>query len=229
MKAKYFLSLCFAACATMASAQLESKSAYSIYETEDGWQGLRVSYKPIVMDVDESGDLDMNGFSLDYVKAFRVGGNVPLFVEIGAGFQWGQYLDKEEEEIEGIEIYAEDRLTVASINIPVNLAYQCFLSNKVSLTPYVGLNVKGHVLGKNTILVRGGYLGETLEEEESYNLFDKEDMEKNPCKRFVIGWHLGATVTYSRFNLGVSYGTDLTEFNTDTRFKTTAVTLGVNF
>ena len=187
MKAKIFLSLCFAACATMASAQLESKSAYSIYETEDGWQGLRVSYKPIVMDAGEAGDLDMNGFSLDYVKAFRVGGNVPLFVEIGAGFQWGQYLDIEEEEVEGIEFYAEDRLTVASINIPVNLAYQCFLSNQVSLTPYVGLNVKGHVLGKNTVYVKGEYLGESLEEEETIDLFSKEDMEKDPCKRFVIG------------------------------------------
>lgn len=229
MKAKVFLSLCFAACATMASAQLESKSAYSIYETEDGWQGLRVSYKPIVMDVDESGDLDMNGFSLDYVKAFRVGGNVPLFVEIGAGFQWARYFDKEEEEVEGVELTMEEKLTVASINIPVNLAYQCFLSNQVSLTPYVGLNVKGHVLGKNSVWVKGEFMGESLEEEESINLFSKEDMEKDPCKRFVIGWHIGATVTYNRFNLGVSYGTDLTEFNTDTRFKTTAVTLGVNF
>lgn len=229
MKAKYFLSLCFAACATMASAQMESKSAYSIYETEDGWQGLRVSYKPIVMDVKESGDLDLNGVSLDYVKAFRVGGNVPLFVEIGAGLQWASYFDKEIVEESGIEITTEERFSVASINVPVNLAYQCFLSNKVSLTPYVGLNIKGHVFGQSAVVAMSEYAGETAKVEKEMNLFDSEDMNENPCKRFAIGWHIGATVTFSRFNLGVSYGTDFTEFNTDTKFMTTAVTLGVNF
>lgn len=229
MKAKYFLSLCFAACATMASAQLESKSAYSIYETEDGWQGLRVSYKPIVMDVKDAGDLDMNGFSLDYVKAFRIGGDVPLFLETGAGFQWARYSDQETESFEGIEISAEEKWTVASINVPVNLGYQCFLSDKVTLTPYVGLNVKGHVLGEISITAKAEYEGEVEKEEETLNLFDDEDMEEDPCKRFILGWQIGATLTYNRFNLGVSYGSDLTEFATDTKFMTTAITLGVNF
>lgn len=225
MKTKVFLSLCFAACATMASAQSESKSAYSIYETEDGWQGLRVSYKPIVMDVKDAGDLDMNGFSIDYVKSFRIGGDTPLFLETGAGIQTASYLDEEEVYYEGFEISAEEELTVASINVPVNLAYQCFLSDKVTFTPYVGLNVKGYALGEYSITAKA--LGET--EKETIDLFDEDDMDDNPCKSFVIGWQIGATITYNRFNLGVSYGTDLTEFNTDTRFNTTAVTFGVNF
>lgn len=225
MKTKVFLSLCFAACATMASAQLESKSAYSIYETEDGWQGVRVSYKPIVLDVDGSGDLDMDGFSIDYVKSFRVGGDTPLFLETGAGIHTASNYDKEEVYYEGVGVSVEEELSVASINVPLNLAYQCFLSDKITFTPYAGIKVKGFVFGEYTVTAKA--LGET--EKETVNLFDGDDMDDSPCKSFVIGWQIGATFTYNRFNLGVSYGADFTEFNTDTRFKTTAVTLGVNF
>lgn len=219
MKTKLFLSLCLAVCATMASAQFVSKSAYSIYETEDGWQGVRVSYKPIAVDVEDDNDgLNLNGFSIDYVKSFRVGGNAPLFLEIGAGIQTANYKYKEEDE----DYSVEEKLTVASINIPINLAYQCFLSDKVTLTPYVGLNVKEHIMGEYIY---------TYDDEKpvTVNLFDEEDMDGEPYKRFIMGWQIGATLTYNRLSLGVSYGLDWTEFTDDSKFATTAITLGVNF
>lgn len=230
MKAKYFLSLCLVACATMASAQFVSKSAYSIYETEDGWQGVRVSYKPTVMEVQDEGDLDMTGVSIDYVKSFRIGGNSPVFLETGVGVQWNQYLDSAEEYYEGIiNVSVEEKWTLASINVPVNVAYQCFLSDKLLFTPFVGLNLRGYVLGEMNVVAKASYEGESAKEEETFNFFDDDDMSGNPCKRMILGWHIGASFTYNRISLGVSYGSDFTEFTTDTKFTTTAVTLGVNF
>lgn len=225
MKTKVFLSLCLAACATMASAQFESKSSYSIYETEYGWQGLRVSYKPIVMDVKGAEDFDMNGFSIDYVKSFRIGGYTPLFLEMGAGIQTASYLNEDEEGYDGISISVEEKLTVASINVPFNLAYLCILSDQLTLTPYVGLNVKGHLLGEYSVTAKA--LGET--EKETLDLFDEDEMYGEPFKRFIVGWQIGATFTYNRVSLGVSYGSDLTEISDDVKFATTAITLGVNF
>ena len=99
------------------------------------------------------------------------------------------------------------------------------LSDQLTLTPYVGLNVKGHLLGEYSVTAKA--LGET--EKETRDLFDEDEMYDEPFKRFIVGWQIGATFTYNRVSLGVSYGSDLTEISDDVKFATTAITLGVNF
>jgi len=228
MKTKFLLSLCFVTCATMASAQLESKMGNYTYEAENGWQGLRISYNPAILYDSNGDDWNFNGFSVNYAKAFSLSYSSPLFLETGVGFLWTKYSDKESVIYEEIPVTVDTRMTVASFNIPVNLAYQCSLSNSVSLIPYVGLNLKGYVLGELAVSAETEFAGEKIKETETINLFDDAELYE-PYNRIAIGWQAGVNLMFDRFLVGVSYGTDLTEFNDGLRFSTASITLGVDF
>jgi hypothetical protein len=98
-------------------------------------------------------------------------------------------------------------------SIPLNIAYRFSINDDVAITPYLGLNLKVHSMGKYKEEFEGGddfYYDD--DEDEWYNLFDKDDMggKDYTYNRFQLGWHIGAGVQYKKFYLGISYGTDFT-------------------
>jgi len=96
------------------------------------------------------------------------------------------------------------------------------LSDNMSLFPYVGLSLKGHLFGE--IEEENEYYDETY----TINVFDDDDLE-DPWNRFQIGWQIGATLNINKYNVGLSYGTDITELGEDMDTKTFKLSLGVNF
>ena len=134
------------------------------------------------------------------------------------------------------------------INVPINLMYKFQLPNSsVTLEPYVGLNLRGHILArtkaKYTYEACCDDMEDVIEEYEEEldkddlisNYFDKKDMggKKNVATRFNIGWQVGANVDFGSAFVGVSYGSDFNKFlkfgRKEWKYNAVNVTLGLRF
>ena len=176
----------------------------------------------------------LNGIGVGFNKAFSVTSSIPLFIEVGAGlnYAWAKIYDEEEKD----DCYiCEDEYAVTyktssqhlMVNVPVNLMYKFQIPNSsITLEPYVGLNLKGHILGR----MKSKYtyeaccdevedvFEETLEDMDEddlvSNYFDKDDMggKKYVATRFNIGWQIGANVDFGKAFVGISYGSDFNKF-----------------
>ncbi len=153
----------------------------------------------------------LNGFGLSYTHGFSVSPKLPMYVETGLKMYMGFYGDK----IGGADV----NLTKLTFAIPVNFTYKFpFAANKMSISPYVGLNFKLNALAKMKASV-GGY-------SETVSLFDKDTWDANV---FQMGWHIGANYQYSCFYAGLSFGTDFIRFAEDVNTSNFAVTVGYCF
>lgn len=208
----------------------------------------------------------LNGIGLGFNKAFSVTSSVPLFIEIGAGlnYAWAKFEEDEYENecnVDGYDYYGYpngcgDEYTVAyktvsqhlMINVPINLMYKFQLPNSsITLEPYVGLNLKGHILGrmktKYTYEACCDEMEEVFEEWEDeededddvLNYFDKDDMggKKYVATRFNVGWQIGANVDFGSAFVGISYGSDFNKFlkidGEEWKYSALNVTLGLRF
>ncbi|HJG77507.1 outer membrane beta-barrel protein [Phocaeicola barnesiae] len=236
-KFKFFVLLAFMGLATTAfaeSADSESSSctistsssfdATSV--TTDGWSRIYVSYTPSKMKFDDSDDdIKFKGFTVGWLRGFGLTQSLPLYMEAGAGIQYRSYKDEDSESYGGYEYSYSEKLTMLSLNIPLNLLYRFNITDDFSISPYFGLDFRINLLGKNKYEETG--YGET--DSEDWNLFDDDDMGGEPWKRFQAGWHIGVGLDYRAIHLGVEYGTDFNEIVDETKFATTSVTLGFNF
>ena len=201
-KFKLFAIVALLATCTTASAQFTNSGSNSTSEVDtEGWSSLYVQYNPMSIK-----DLDLNGFSLGFNKAFSISNSIPLYVETGAGLQYA--------------MGAQDDIdyNLFSVKIPVSLMYKYQFNNSdFAIAPYAGIDFRGNILGK-------------MEDEgNDANIFDEDDMEGQEAKRFQVGWHVGLNAYYGKVMLGVSYGTDLNKFIYDEKIKTTSITLGYCF
>jgi opacity protein-like surface antigen len=165
---------------------------------------------------------DMTGFSAGFVKGFSLSSQSPIFAEIGANFQYlkSNLLNED---------YGGDRLkldlNMYSVNIPLNIGYKYAINEGFSIFPYAGISARGNISGK---LVAS--LGS---EEESVDIFDKdemEDLEFKTFKRLQIGWQIGFGVNFNRLYLSASYGGDFNEVAEELKLSTApSITLGINF
>lgn len=152
--------------------------------------------------IEDKDHISLNGFAVDYIHGFSLSKTLPMFIETGvkANFGFGS--------VESDEDYWSEKLQMQNIylSVPVNFAYKFGVSDNVSITPYIGLNLKLHLLGR----VKYEYEDEYDDDEESewYNVFSKDDMDDETWNRFQLGWHIGAGVNIKKLYLGVSYGTD---------------------
>lgn len=236
-KFKLFVLLAFMGLATSVSAQFvnsgstsssSSKSSFDATSVKtDGWNRIYVSYTPSKMkfDYDDADDVKFQGFTVGWLKGFGLTKNLPLYMEAGAGIQYRSYKDDDSESYGSYEYSYSDKLTMLSLNIPVNLLYRFNVTDDFSISPYFGLDFRINLLGKSKYEVTA--YGET--ESEDLNLFDDDDMDGDAWGRFQAGWHIGIGLDYRAIHLGVEYGTDFNEIVDKTKFATTSVTLGLNF
>ena len=157
-----------------------------------------------------------------YTKGISLSQNMPLFLETGARFTYGfksQTLSSEDEE-------DDETVDTKAMNIvvPINLSYKfSFSESDFSVSPFVGVTLKGNVLGKQ----------KWSDEDDSFDcdFFDKEDMggKDYTWKRFQVGWQIGANVDYKSLSVGMHYGSDFSELAKKTNSSNWAITLGYSF
>ena len=106
----------------------------------------------------------------------------------------------------------------------INLSYKfSFSESDFSVSPFVGVTLKGNVLGKQK--------WSDDDEEVDYDFFDKEDMggKDYTWKRFQVGWQIGANVDYKSLSVGMHYGSDFSKLAKKTNSSNWAITLGYSF
>lgn len=256
---KFYLAIALLSTTTVAAAQFTNSNSPSVRTTAphnldtNGWSRISVSYNPvkIVSDYKEADDQNATGFSIGYTKGFNITKGLPLFVEIGInGLYAFNAIDAEDDdnlkslEKQGFDV--ERKTTLFTLNIPVNLAYKfCINNSALSIVPYVGINLKGNLIGKakykltndleNSIYTSEKDFWEAFEEKgygkEDTNMFDKKDTGSKDYtwNRFQMGWQIGVGVNYNKLYVGIGYGKDLTELCKKTKIGTTSITLGYNF
>lgn len=166
-------------------------------------------------DKDES--INLNGFGLNYTHGFGVAEN--MFVETGLNFNMGFGKDDIGDKLTEDGFYFQDQRKMNNINlrIPINFVYRFNVADKFSISPYAGINFKFNLVSKvkytfDTNIPEDILLEEGIEEGEWINLFSdsKENMEDKDYtwNRFQMGWQAGVNFEYSKYVLGVQYGTD---------------------
>lgn len=208
-------------CITVARAQGNGMLSTSTVDADKAtWKGLRFSYDHATERYTGKGNYDgvgFNGFSLGYVQAFRLGRKLPLFLETGAGVNFLRHCEDESED-DYVEKYS---VNLFSLSVPVNVVYKFDLTDKVSIKPYTGLYLRLNLMAKEK--EESGYTGKTAK--ESYNMFDGD----NGLKRVQLGWNVGVTLDYSRYNIGIGYALDFNEIEEESKFGTLSIRLGMNF
>lgn len=191
----------------------------------EGYNILGVSYTNTYYHFNDDYSWDINGIALkgggiSYLHGFMPNPSIPGAFEIGLNINFGQGTSSESEEtkIGSSIVNAKYKLTDINVQIPVNVAYKISFDSKTSLTPYIGVDFKLHMLSK---MKSFGYLytpdsNDSLEplptkfEEDWSNLFDKNEMggSQYTYNRFQLGWHIGLRLQYDMVAFGVQYGTD---------------------
>ena len=217
-KLRCHLSICLIICSTVAFAQSANTIPESIEKDTNPvfytWTGLRVSYKPIILDYSE-GHNDLTGFSAECVFSFNLSDNVPLFLECGFGYQYATY----EENEKGIKA----ELVLHTSYAPFNIGYKYHFDKKNAIIPFIGLILRRNIVGEITL--SENYYGEKYD----LDVFDDDDMEDEAWNRFQIGWQIGIGLNINKFYAGISCGSDFNELYEDAKFKTASITLGFNF
>lgn len=222
---KLFLAFAFVAMATSVSAEqrVENQSPAPAVGFNNGWDRVFVSYNASSMMFDYKGaeNVSFPGFSLGYMKGFSVSNKLPFYVEAGAALQFRSH----KEDMSDPDYEETVKQNFFSLNIPVNFVYKWNINEDFSLDPFVGIDLRFNLSGKEKYT----YKDEYDEIDESYSLFSKDDMGGEPYKRFQAGWHIGVGANYKAFNLSISYGSDFNEIAEKTKFATTVISLGYNF
>ena len=196
---------------------------------EDVFNTVDLTYSPITEKTtigDRSSTTDYNGISLNWSQARLMTDKLPIYLQYGAGAQFSWYTDSSSD---GYYNY-KTTTTFLTVKVPVNVLYNFAIPNtNLSVMPYLGLNAQVHVLGqKNT---SREYEGET----QTYktNLFSKDDMVEDPYNRFVLGWQIGAMVSYDKYFVGIGYNGPVTSLakKGDNKIQTSQVniSLGIMF
>lgn len=166
---------------------------------------------------DDNGSINLNGFGLNYTHGFGVAEN--MFVETGLSFNMGFGTDDIGDKLSEGSYYFQEQNKMNNINlrVPINFVYSFHVADKFRIAPYAGINFKLNLVSKvkstfDTNIPKDVLLEEGIEEGEWINLFS--DSEENmdgkdyTWNRFQMGWQVGVNFEYSKYVLGVQYGTD---------------------
>lgn len=148
-----------------------------------------------------------NGVGINYIHGFSVSSSLPMFVETGLNFDFG-FGSKSFDKHEYSGTWYQDKLKTQfiSIQVPVNFAYRFDIADEMTLSPYIGLNLKLNLTGKE----RWDTDSNDPDEKEKgkwASVYDKDNWDPT-WNRFQMGWHIGVGVQYRPFYFGIQYGTD---------------------
>ena len=163
MKKLYFL-LVIAALfftSTTASAQFLNQGGRgsSSAEVSNVMNFADITYSPVNFKAKGDGSsidiFDLNAISLNWGQARNIMNILPLYVHYGFNLQYAWKTDKDEDG--GWTI--KETCSFLTAKIPVNLLYNLNIPNTaVSVMPYVGLNLQGHILGQEKYKLTYDYI-----------------------------------------------------------------------
>ncbi len=245
---KYLALAALLACGMSASAQTTSVNT-------TGWQSVWFHWNPskVKSDYAEFNNNKFNQISLGYNRAFSVSRDLPLFVQGGLGVQYSY--DKEtnlwnkaiiDKEPTTAPIYHTDKYRVLSAIAPAHVLYRWDIpSSKLALMPFVGLNFRFDIVGRNrreAARIKDGAIQDF--DKKSYDLYkDANDVVYDPETKAVIseyhhqgwdrfqwGWEFGAKLQYNnQFTIGLSWGRDFNDFAKNSKIRQRCITLEYNF
>lgn len=225
---KLFLTAGLLALVTSASAQFANataggsgttKAKSQMVKDTENYSRVSVSYNPLKVKFDVEGvsDVKMNGFSAGYTYGLNILKTAPLFVEFGANVMYASG-----KESDGVEDWSyEQTYNTLSLNVPVSVSYKFSFADKMSLSPFVGLNIRGLLLAKGKYTESSSYY-------EGVNYFDEDTLD-DPWKRVQVGWQIGVGFNYKKLYVGVAYGSDFSEITKKAKLSFTTISLGYNF
>lgn len=193
----------------------------------DSWDTIKFSYSPTTLS-SKGEDIDLNGFSFEYMRGQNIVDNKPIFLEWGIGTEILNYTDEYSEDFDGYRIYIEDKITIADIYIPVNIGYKLALIDNTIIMPYVGIKAQYNWYGRSASDVSS----ELFSNSEEYDLFSKSEMDGSTLKRALVSWHIGATIEMDTWSIGIRYGkcfSDEIINHLDTELIYTSISVGYYF
>ncbi len=221
-------------------AQFTKGGHQSSGQTDGGWSSFYIQYNAIgtnynfkkteyLNEWNEYGLKDkMSGISIGYSKASPLSSSSPLFFKYEGGLQYSWYSDSSTsyyDEDEDVDV----KLALLSIKVPVSLAYLYSIPNsEVSVEPYAGIYVRANIYGNVDANEEYGA------HKDNYNLNILKDKDCNGAAASIcqIGWHIGLNVSYTRYFVGISYGSDITKIYdryASVKLNTTSITAGIRF
>lgn len=217
-----FLSACLLCGPAIARAQFidEAKNALTKGDRST-WSGLRFSYdRSILKSTAEESELKQgfNGFTLAYVQSWGIAKRLPLFVEAGGGLSFSRHSFDSSED--GVTLKTSHNLL--GLYVPANVVYKIAINDKIALKPYTGIYLRLGLLGKEKY--EAGVEGNTSS--DSYSVYGEDGCD---WKRFQLGWQIGVTADYQRYNFGIGYGIDFNKLAPEARFGTFSLRAGLNF
>lgn len=224
-------------CGLTASAQFStggssSSHASSQAEIKDynqiGVSYVNESFKFDFPEGDDRDNLTGNGFGISYTHGFSVTKKLPIYVETGLRFNFNFASEDNSDKDYGYE--AKTKYQHAALSIPINIAYKFNVTDNFAIKPYLGLNFKFNVIMRQKYESSYNQDNDHDWDDDDYwdwddysrassssepkakwkDMFSKKDMDSKDYvwNRFQMGWHVGADFQFSKFYLGVSYGTD---------------------
>ena len=228
MKKSIFLAaVAFMLMSVSASAQFMQSNGGSKAKAsvEDVFNTVDLTYSPVTMKASYEGDSttdDLNGLSLNWAQARLLTDQLPVYLQYGAGVQFSWYTNDNSN--------VKTTASFLTVKVPVNVLYNFAIPNtNLSVMPYLGLNAQVHVLGqaKRSQEYDGGT------QTDKINYFSKDDMGDHPYNRFVLGWQIGAMVSYDKYFVGIGYNGPVTSLfkNGDHKIQNSQVniSLGIMF
>lgn len=233
MKKSIFLAaVAFMLMSVTASAQFMQSNGGSKAKAsvEDVFNTVDLTYSPVTMKASYDGDSttdDLNGLSLNWAQARLLTDQLPVYLQYGAGVQFTWKTDTRSDDYYDMKV--KNTTTFLTVKVPVNVLYNFAIPNtNLSVMPYLGLNAQVHVLGQSKTTTTY----EDEKETSKISYFSKDDME-DPYNRFVLGWQIGAMVSYDKYFVGIGYNGPVTSLykNGDLKIQTSQVniSLGIMF
>lgn len=146
----------------------------------------------------------LNGFGIWYTHGFHLTEKLPMYLEVGGGFNFLFYGESEKQM--GLKVSSTN--TLISLEAPVNYLYRFNLGDDWTIAPFIGLNLKLHLAFQNKVTAKYG----SQKESETYSYFSSDDTGGDTWNRFQMGWQTGVGMQYKPLYFGISYGTDFIPF-----------------
>lgn len=245
MRINLFLTSVLMLVSTSLFAQFTQVNGKLSRNSENGWKSFYVQYNSIGakrflkdddqfyfdnwMDrcrkgfIEECLKSNLDGITMGYNYARKVN---PIFLEYWGAIQYGWYSNfgRYPDTAWSVKV----KLSIISIKVPISALYHIQLPNSdMGLEPNAGFDFRFNVYGK----IKGAEIA-NVEDEYSVNLFDSDNCNDEPLKRFQIGWHIGLNAVYKSVFLGVSYGSDLSKIYdgyAGVKLNMTSITAGIRF
>lgn len=161
------------------------------------------------------------GVTAGFLWGLNIVRNMPLYIEFGPELTWLTASDSfEDSDSYGRyeEVWTEDvTANLLSLSVPVNVTYRFDITDKFSIAPFAGPNLKFNILASGTsedtyVEYRDGELNDSESYSEDFDAFDDDDTDGNTATRFQFGYNIGCNFSFGQWTFGYRYQGNFNNF-----------------